>query len=93
MCNYFEKLHDTLRFNTIFHVVKLKRMKVKLKKSFNLLLMKMYPDFSDITQIKMCLSSINHEDEKISLLYTTEECTHVLPSKLSEINKFIILQI
>jgi hypothetical protein len=25
--------------------------------------MKIYPDFSEITQIKMCLSSINHEDE------------------------------
>ena len=57
-------------------------MKVKLKESFNLLLMKIYPDFSEITQIKMCLSSINHEDEKISLLYiniTAEECTHALP--------------
>ena len=31
--------------------------------------MKIYPDFSEITQIKMCLSSINHEDEYISLLY------------------------
>ena len=43
--------------------------------------MKMYPDFSEINQIKMCLSSINHEDEKISLLYIniTEECAHVLP--------------
>ena len=43
--------------------------------------MKIYPDFSEITQIKMCLSSINHEDEYISLLYInvniTEECTHV----------------
>jgi hypothetical protein len=38
-------------------------------------------DFSEITQIKMCLSSINHKDEKISLLYfnITEECTHALP--------------
>ena len=29
----------------------------------------------------MCLSSINHKDEKISLLYIniTEECTHALP--------------
>jgi hypothetical protein len=48
----------------------LKRMKVKLKESFNLLLMKIYPDFSEITQIKMCLSSINHEDEKyIPVIY------------------------
>ena len=43
--------------------------------------MKIYPDFSEITQIKMCLSSINHEDEYISLLYIniniTEECTQV----------------
>jgi hypothetical protein len=41
--------------------------------------MKIYPDFSEITQIKMCLSSINHEDEQISLLYIniTEECTQV----------------
>jgi hypothetical protein len=44
-------------------------MKVKLKESFNLLLMKIYPDFSEINQIKICLSSINHEDEQISLLY------------------------
>ena len=63
-----------------FHVVKLKRKKVKLKESFNLLLMKIFR-FSEITQIKMCLSSINHKDEKISLLYIniTEECTHALP--------------
>jgi hypothetical protein len=27
--------------------------------------MKIYPDFSEITQIKMCLSSINHEDVKL----------------------------
>jgi hypothetical protein len=45
--------------------------------------MKIYPDFSEITQIKMCLSSINHEDEYISLLHIsikiniTEECTQV----------------
>ena len=43
--------------------------------------MKIYPDFSEITQIKMCLSSINHEDEQISPLYIniniTEECTQV----------------
>ena len=43
--------------------------------------MKIYPDFSEIIQIKMCLSSINHEDEYISLLYInvniTEECTQV----------------
>ena len=52
----------------------MKSMRTKLKESFNLLLMKMYPDLSEI------LSSINHEDEKISLLYIniTEECTHVL---------------
>jgi hypothetical protein len=42
--------------------------------------MKIYPDFSEITQIKMCLSSINHEDANIFLLYIniTEECTHLL---------------
>jgi hypothetical protein len=45
--------------------------------------MKMYPDFSEITQTKICLSSLNHEDEYISLLYInininiTEECTQV----------------
>ena len=43
--------------------------------------MKIYPNFSEITQINMCLSSINHEDEYISLLYIniniTEECTQV----------------
>jgi hypothetical protein len=43
----------------------------------------MYLDFSEITQIKICLSSINHENEKISLLYKyiniTEECSHVFP--------------
>jgi hypothetical protein len=39
-------------------------MKIKLKESFNLFLMKIYSDFSEITQIKMCLSTINHEDEK-----------------------------
>jgi hypothetical protein len=57
-------------------------MKVKLKESFNLLLMKKFiPIFFQITQIKMCLSSINHEDEKYPYLYIniTEECTHVLP--------------
>ena len=43
-------------------------MKVKLKESFILLLMKMYPDFSEITQIRMCLSSINHENENISCI-------------------------
>jgi hypothetical protein len=34
-----------------------------------------------ITQIKMCLPSINHKDEQISLLYIniTEECTYALP--------------
>jgi hypothetical protein len=42
----------------------MKRMKIKLKESFNLFLMKIYSDFSEITQIKMCLSTINHEDEK-----------------------------
>jgi len=26
--------------------------------------MKIDPNFSEITQVKMCLSSINHEDEK-----------------------------
>ena len=43
--------------------------------------MKIYPDFSEINQIKICLSSINHEDEQISLLYIniTKECTHALP--------------
>jgi hypothetical protein len=43
----------------------------------------------------MCLSSIDHKDGKISLLYIniTEECTHALlvsvrwSSKLPEINK------
>ena len=85
MYNYFDKfkVNYTIFYDLtlFFHVVKLKRMKVKLKKSFNLLMMKIYPDFSEITQIKMCLSSINHEDEKISLLYIniTEECTHALP--------------
>ena len=43
--------------------------------------MKIYPDFSEITQIKMCLTSINHEDEYISLLYIniniTEDGTQV----------------
>ena len=43
--------------------------------------MKIYPDFSEITQIKMCLSSFNHEDEYISLLCIniniTEEYTQV----------------
>jgi hypothetical protein len=40
-------------------------MKVKLKQSFNLLLMKnVSRGFFQITQIKMGLSSINHEDEK-----------------------------
>jgi hypothetical protein len=34
-----------------------------IKLNLVLLLMKMYPDFYEITQIKMCLSSINHEDE------------------------------
>ena len=29
----------------------------------NLFLMKIYLDFSEITQIKMCLSTINHEDK------------------------------
>ena len=42
----------------------MKRMKIKLKESFNLFLMKIYPDFSEITQIKMYLSTINHEDEQ-----------------------------
>jgi hypothetical protein len=57
-------------------------MKIKLKESFNLLLMKNVSRFFlQITQIKMCLSSINHEDEKYPYLYIniTEECTHVLP--------------
>ena len=63
---------------TLFiHVVKLETYESKIKGK----LMKIYPDFFEITQIKMCLSSINHEDEKISLLYIniTEECTHALP--------------
>ena len=71
--NYFDKfkVNYTIFYDLtlFFHVLKLKRMKAKLK------------DFSEITQIKMCLSSINHKDEKISLLYIniTEECTQALP--------------
>jgi hypothetical protein len=61
MYNYFDKfkVNYTIFYDLtlFFHVVKLKRMKVKLKESFNLLLMKIYPDFSEITNIKMCLSS------------------------------------
>ena len=85
MYNYCDKfkVNYTIFYDLtlFFHVVKLKRMKVKLKESFNLLLMKIYPDFSEITLIKMCLSSINHQDEKISLLYIniTVKCTHALP--------------
>ena len=42
----------------------MKRMKIKSKESFNLFLMKIYLDFSEITQIKVCLSTINHEEEQ-----------------------------
>lgn len=51
-------------------------MQVIIKESFNLLMIKIYADFSEITQItfKMCLSSINHEYEKI---YITEEYVHM----------------
>jgi hypothetical protein len=84
--NYFDKfkVNYTIFYDLtlFFHDAKLKRMKVKLKESFNLLLMKIYPDFSEINQIKICLSSINHEDEQISLLYINRNrriCTHALP--------------
>ena len=59
----FDK-HDIHELALFIYVVKLEGMKMKLKESFNLLLVKIYPDFSQITQIKMGLSSINHEDEK-----------------------------
>ena len=89
MYNYFDKfkVNYTIFYDLtlLFHVVKLKRMKVKLKKSFNLLLMKIYPDFSEITQIKMCLSSINHEDEK-------KNSPHVVKYSLFDCRPFPILK-
>ena len=56
--NSFYRLFGSKIF-TPFFPINLIPHKIKLV----LLLMKMYPDFSEITQIKMCLSSINHEDE------------------------------
>ena len=60
----------------------MKRMKIKLKKSFNIFLVSVYPDFSEITQVR-CVYHINDQSprRKISLLYinVTEECTQVLP--------------
>ena len=59
----------------------------------------MFPQFSEITQIKICSSLINHVEGKVVLLYIiiAEDCAHVLPSlKLPEIYQIcseMILQI
>jgi hypothetical protein len=55
--------------------------------------MKIYPEFSEITQIKMCLSSINHEDEKISLLYDDDAQLQVIIIIIDAIEMFLYMKI